>query len=234
MGLFVCWSHWEPPEPQLIYPAHLPGPVLERWISSRDSQRQSSSKVRDGGSDDFLELSPHRREEGLQRVAWKQVARGRGWLAKRFETDAEAQLELALDPLIPMEQGLSHLCARILELQREHWFGPCASQWAGVAYGHGKAHKAALSALALMMARFSKPFDCRWQPSWPCGRDCSASPSAAFGPRRSPLPGHPAAMVTRTTAAPTSTLESPGGAPTHRPVSGIDTAGGSEHVVSRA
>ena len=152
MGLFVCWSHWEPPEPQLIYPAPLPGPVLERWISSRDSQHQSSSKVRDGGSDDFLELSPHRREEGLRRVAWKQVARGRGWLAKRFETDAEAQLELALDPQIPMEQGLSHLCARILELQREHQgFALRLHGGHSVAYGHGKAHtKAALSALALI------------------------------------------------------------------------------------
>ena len=152
MGLFVCWSYWDPPEAQLIYPAPLAGPVLECWISSREAQQQSALQSRDGGSDDFLELSPHRREEGLQRVAWKQVARGRGWLVKRFETDAERQLELALDPQLPMEQGLSHLCARILELQRQQQgFALRLPGGRRVAYGHGKTHtQAALSALALI------------------------------------------------------------------------------------
>ena len=152
MGLFVCWSYWDPPEPQLIYPAPLPGPVLECWSSSREAPHQSALQARNDGSDDFLELLPHRREEGLQRVAWKQVARGRGWLVKRFETDAERQLELALDPQIPMEQGLSHLCARILELQRQQQgFALRLPGGRRVDYGYGKVHtQAALSALALI------------------------------------------------------------------------------------
>ena len=152
IGLFVCWTYWDPPEPQLIYPSPIPGPVLERWISRRDAPQKNSAQQHDRGCDDFLELSPHRREEGLQRVAWKQVARGRGWLAKRFETDAEYQLELALDPQIPMEQGLSHLCARILELQhQQQGFALRLHGRHSVAYGQGKAHtQAALRALALI------------------------------------------------------------------------------------
>ena len=152
LGLFVCWSYWEPPEPQLIFPRAVPGPVQEQWISSREAQRQSLAQARSGGSEDFLELAPHRREEGLQRVAWKQVARGRGWLAKRFETESESQLELALDPLIPMEQGLEHLCARILELdQQQQAFALRLPGGRTLSHGRGKNHtQAALSALALI------------------------------------------------------------------------------------
>jgi uncharacterized protein (DUF58 family) len=151
LGLFVCWSYWAPPEPQLIYPAPLAGPVIERWFAPQDAAQVLQGSIQDGGSDTFRELSPHRAEEGLQRVAWKQVARGHGWLAKRFEAEANSQRHLSPDPTVERERALQHLCARILELSRNDQ--PFALSIPGadpVAYGQGRSHRdAALRALAL-------------------------------------------------------------------------------------
>ena len=152
LGLFVCWSYWQPPLPQLIYPAAVAGPVIERWLPLQEQLSTSQGAMDAGGSDDFRELSPHRPEEGLQRVAWKQLARGRGWLAKRFEAEATSQLQLSADPNLPLDTALEHLCARVLELsQRNQPFSLLLPHGREVAYGQGRAHTdAALRALALV------------------------------------------------------------------------------------
>lgn len=152
LGLFVCWSYWEPPEPQLIYPAAVTGPVLEQRCPAGPSHQASIEQGRSGGSEDFRELTPHRREEGMQRVAWKQLARGHGWLAKRFEADSDSELVVALDPQISLEKGLEHLCARILELdQQQAAFALQLPNGKQLSHGQGKSHtEAALRALALL------------------------------------------------------------------------------------
>ena len=151
LGLFVCWSYWQPPQPQLIYPAAVPGPVVERWIPQQEQQLASSGAMQAGGSDEFRELSAHRPEEGLQRVAWKQLARGRGWLAKRFEAEAASQLQLSADPLLPRDTALEHICARVLELNRQQQpFSLLLPDGRQLAHGHGRSHlEAALRTLAL-------------------------------------------------------------------------------------
>ena len=73
LGLFVCWTLWEPPRPQPIYPARRPGPVAE-----------SSTSRLAAGSDDWDDLRPHRPQDGLARVAWKSLALGRGRQSKTF------------------------------------------------------------------------------------------------------------------------------------------------------
>lgn len=150
LGLFVCWSYWEPPEPQLIYPAAVAGPVLEHWEANQEMRDISQGSVQPGGAEDFRELKPHRPEEGLQRVAWKQLARGRGWLSKSFESPAEQQRILALDLQVPLEQGLEHLCARILELEQlQEGFALQLPNGLRMSHGHGRAHtESALRALA--------------------------------------------------------------------------------------
>jgi uncharacterized protein (DUF58 family) len=152
LGLFVCWSYWQPPLPQLIYPAPVAGPVIERWLPLQEQHATIQGAMDAGGSDDFRELSPHRPEEGLQRVAWKQLARGRGWLAKRFEAEATSQLQLSADPNLPLDTALEHLCARVLELsQHNQPFSLLLPHGRAVAYGQGRAHTdAALRALALV------------------------------------------------------------------------------------
>ncbi|MBM5799606.1 MAG: DUF58 domain-containing protein [Cyanobacteria bacterium K_DeepCast_35m_m2_023] len=111
MGLFRCWSYWEPPLDLAIAPARTPGPVLER---QRPEQRQPGARQSSGsGSEHFDELRPLRPEEGLQRVAWKTVARGQGWYGKRFEAEQAAGLWLAPAPSLPLERALEHLCERL-------------------------------------------------------------------------------------------------------------------------
>ena len=151
LGLFVCWSYWAPPKPQLIYPAPVEGTVIERWIAPQDAAQVQQGSTQNGGTDTFRELSPHRVEEGLQRVAWKHVARGHGWLAKRFEAETLSQRHLSPDPSVERERALQHLCSRVLELSRKG--EPFALSIPGaepVAFGQGVSHRdAALRALAL-------------------------------------------------------------------------------------
>lgn len=149
LGLFSCWCYWQPPQPQLIYPAAIPGPVLEQWQPQRD--RASGSGLLQGdGADELRELSPHRREEGLQRVAWKQLARGRGWQAKRFQAEASSERVLAPDPQLPLEQALEHLCARVLELSQAGESFALHLPSRRLPHGSGRSQReAALEALAL-------------------------------------------------------------------------------------
>ncbi|MEB3332776.1 MAG: DUF58 domain-containing protein [Synechococcaceae cyanobacterium] len=117
LGLFVCWSRWDPPRPQLVWPARRPGPVLQRRggvseagaARSRDSGRE--------GSDDWLELRPHRPGDSSSRLAWKLLAQGRGRHSKRFATAQPQATLLAPDPAVPLEQALEHLSERICQLQ---------------------------------------------------------------------------------------------------------------------
>jgi uncharacterized protein (DUF58 family) len=62
----------------------------------------------------FAELRPWRPEEGWKRVDWKAKARGRGLLAKRFQSPSSANLWLAPTPQLPLEQALEHLCDRLM------------------------------------------------------------------------------------------------------------------------
>lgn len=111
MGLFRCWAYWEPPHELAIAPARRPGPVQQLL---RPQQHQTSSPLSSGhGSDQFVDLRPLRPEEGLQRVAWKTLARGQGWYGKRFEAEQAAGLWLAPAPGLPLEPALEHLCERL-------------------------------------------------------------------------------------------------------------------------
>ena len=113
LGLFVCWTLWEPPRPQPIYPARRPGPVAE-----------SSTSRLAAGSDDWDDLRPHRPQDGLARVAWKSLAQGRGRQTKTFAAATPAVGLLAPAPGLPPERALEHLSAEI-------W----RSSKAGEAYG---------------------------------------------------------------------------------------------------
>jgi len=146
LGLFTCWCYWEPPQPQLIYPTPIPGPVQENLQSLPLGY---ASTVSTGGRDDLHDLAPHRPEDGLQRVAWKQLARGRGWHTKRFEQQIGQERLLTMHPDAAPELALQHLCARVLELSDQgHAF---ALQLPGyqLSQGSGSRHRdAALQALA--------------------------------------------------------------------------------------
>ena len=150
LGLFVCWSHWQPPQPQLIYPRAVPGPILEHWRPLQQQPSTNDTAERSAFAEDFRDLSPHRPEEGLQRVAWKQLARGRGWLAKRFDSNAPRQRVLSPDPRVVPEQALEHLTARVEELSQQGEAFALELPGCRLPQGVGRKHRAAaLRALAL-------------------------------------------------------------------------------------
>lgn len=148
LGLFTCWCYWEPPQTQLIYPTPVPGPVLET-IRPQSMGHASMATIRPGGSDDLHDLAPHRPEDGLQRVAWKQLARGRGWQTKRFEQQVEQERLLAMHPGTNPEIALQHLCARVLELSRQGRAFSLQLPGFQLSQGSGSRHRdAALQGLA--------------------------------------------------------------------------------------
>lgn len=115
LGLFICWTRWQPPVPQLVWPAPVAGPV--RQLQAARSARLPASGGEQGeGSEEWQDLQPHRPEDGASRLAWKLLAQGRGRYAKRFADPADQEPLLALDPAVPFERGLEHLSERICRL----------------------------------------------------------------------------------------------------------------------
>jgi uncharacterized protein (DUF58 family) len=117
LGLFICWSRWRPAVAQLVYPARIAGPV--RLLNGADMPASGSGgdSEHQEGSEEWRDLSPHRPEDGVSRLAWKLLARGRGRYAKRFSDPAEPSPPLlAPDPVLPLERGLEHLCECICRL----------------------------------------------------------------------------------------------------------------------
>lgn len=113
LGLFVCWTLWEPPRPQPVYPARRPGPVAETpWPASREISAISANQFA-AGSDDWDDLRPHRPQDGLARLAWKSLAQGRGRQTKTFAAATPAVGLLTPAPGLPPERALEHLSAEI-------------------------------------------------------------------------------------------------------------------------
>lgn len=120
LGLFICWSRWQPPVPQLVYPARREGPVRVLPESAeRPRSEQADPAQASPGSDHWWDLQPHRPEDGVSRLAWKLVAQGRGHHAKVFRAPADQLPLLAPDPAVPFEQALEHLSARICRLHAQ-------------------------------------------------------------------------------------------------------------------
>jgi uncharacterized protein (DUF58 family) len=105
LGLFRCWTYWEPQQPIWIAPARISGPVAE--LTAAESTPQ--------GNDEFSDLKPWRPGEGPQRVDWKALARGRGWLSKQFTQPDPSELWLGVQSQLPRELALAHLCHRLCQ-----------------------------------------------------------------------------------------------------------------------
>ena len=139
LGLFVCWSRWEPATFQLIYPARVPGPV--------DADRPDQGQA---GLQEWQDLKPYRPGERLALVHWGSLARGRPLQLKQFSDPAPAHLMLKPMSGVSRERALEHLADRIWQLHHQ-----------GESYGlqlpgltieprRGAAHRdACLAALAL-------------------------------------------------------------------------------------
>jgi uncharacterized protein (DUF58 family) len=150
LGLFVCWSRWAPPMPQLVIPAPRSGPVGRAPAPAEPEEGARTSSRGESGGDLWHDLQPHRPEDGAGRLAWKLLAQGRGAHAKRFVAPlAEAPL---LTPAagIPLERALEHLSAAILRLHGEGTSYGLVLGPSSIPPGQGPGHRdRCLKALAL-------------------------------------------------------------------------------------
>lgn len=111
LGLFICWSRWQPSQPQLIYPARRPGAVA---IEARRRPQE--------GQDDWHDLRPHRPGDRPALIDWASLARGRRLQVRQFADPAEQEPWLMPAAGLPREQALEHLCDQICRL---HQRGAC-------------------------------------------------------------------------------------------------------------
>ena len=149
LGLFVCWSRWQPARTQLVYPARHPGPVAAAAAAGSPPGTAEQDQGLEG-SDHWHDLRPQRPQDSQSRLAWKVLAQGRGRLSKTFRDPAGVPLLLAPDPGVPRERALEHLSAAVWQRsQRGECFGlvlPAQS----IPPGRGREHRErCLQALAL-------------------------------------------------------------------------------------
>ena len=139
LGLFVCWSRWEPETPQLIYPARIPGPV--------DADRPEQGQA---GLQEWQDLKPYRPGERLALVHWGSLAKGRALQLKQFSDPASQHLMLKPMSGVPWERALEHLADRIWQLHHQGESYGLQLQGLTIEPRRGAAHRdACLAALAL-------------------------------------------------------------------------------------
>jgi uncharacterized protein (DUF58 family) len=140
LGLFRCWGVWRPPVLQLVYPAPLPGPV-GRWCPPQPDRE---------GEGDWWDLTTHRPEDGLARVAWGVLARGGGWQRRRFAGEGQGAQWLQPDPALPRERALAALAAAVLQADRTGVIYGLRLDGIDEPPGRGRSHRdRCLAALAL-------------------------------------------------------------------------------------
>lgn len=118
LGLFVCWSRWQPPVPQLVIPARRRGPVALAASPLPKPTAGPTAAASGEGIDHWHDLRPQRPEDSQSRLAWKALAQGRGRLTKQFQADAHQPPWLTLAAQVPHEQALEHLSAAVWQRSR--------------------------------------------------------------------------------------------------------------------
>lgn len=118
-GLFTTWTRLDLNVQVWVYPEPKALPSIHRYLSFGDTdESHTESNIR--GHDEFYELNKYRAGEPLSHVAWKQLARGRGWFSKGFHQTrgSDVWLKLSDMPSANIEQKLSYLCYLVLEYEQ--------------------------------------------------------------------------------------------------------------------
>jgi len=153
LGLFCCFSYWQPPVHLFVAPACLPGPVQE--LQQPMGTHYGLAEAVAEGSDEFQDLTPLRPEAGLQRVSWKTVARGQGWYSKRFTCEKPVATWLSPVSGLPLERALEHVCERLCQgLAKGEQLGLLLPGGCEIHPGEGELHRReCLRALAAVSAQ---------------------------------------------------------------------------------
>lgn len=122
LGLFVCWTHLDFGCLCTFYPqAKLPpGPLLHFLKQGGSKETRGKTSI---GAEDFFELKTYVRGESVNRVAWKQFARGQGKYTKHYQQQQGCilWLKLADMPGDDVEIKLQYLCYLLLHYHNENY-----------------------------------------------------------------------------------------------------------------
>lgn len=123
-GLFVSWSQIDLGYIATVYPNSLPFNVSKLKNRQLDKSQQHENPATNGekanGVEEFYELKTYQKGESYNHVAWKQLAKGQGWLSKKYADPTQTQMCLQLSdmPAVQLEKKLEQLCFLILEHHR--------------------------------------------------------------------------------------------------------------------
>lgn len=122
-GLFRTWAQVDLALYATVYPKPISFDLslMDAQFNHQDSEvMNNENRSYQAGIDDFYELGKYQKGQPLSHVAWKQVAKGQGWYAKKYqaETSAELCLSLTMMPGTHLEEKLSYLTFAILEYYR--------------------------------------------------------------------------------------------------------------------
>ncbi|RDV27563.1 DUF58 domain-containing protein [Alteromonas aestuariivivens] len=113
LGLYRCWTHLDFDQRLVVYPAPVP---CEMQLESR-SQEAGKNATSQPGHDDFYSLRPFVPGEPLNRVAWKNVAKGADWVSKSFSQQQSLGGFLRLNlSSRDIEKELGKLAFQVLQL----------------------------------------------------------------------------------------------------------------------
>lgn len=114
LGWIRAWSYLEPDAPVCVFPAPEGAlPIPQGFAASQTGTHRASQP----GQDDFAGLRTHQASDSLRHVAWKQLAQGRGWLTKQYDSTSTPDCILdwrQLPATLDTEQRLSQLCVWVL------------------------------------------------------------------------------------------------------------------------
>lgn len=148
LGLLRCWTHLDLAQQTLVAPRPVPCALP---LTGLAGQGQHAQQALHAPPEELAELRPYRPGEPLSRLAWRQLAQGRGKLTKVFDApQGPAQwLDLAQTPGTDLELRLGQLCHQVLQLsQRQHPFGLKLANWQLPPDSGPEQTRQALSALA--------------------------------------------------------------------------------------
>lgn len=121
LGLFNAWSWVRLEFRGLVYPR--PETVPFVFLAGDGGEQLSGAPSAQSGEQDFQGLRPYRQGDSMRRIAWKQLARGKGLVSKDFDHDegATCWLDWAALAGVPTETRLSRLCGWVLQAHQQGW-----------------------------------------------------------------------------------------------------------------
>lgn len=151
LGLFRCWTLADFDRQAIAYPKPLSGFACPYMESSSTTDSAQVAPVGANTDPQFAGLVAHQPGASLSRVAWKQLAAGRGWQQKLFIDEGLGVSVLAEQALmhLPREQRLSILADWLVLLTQSQQAVGLVLLHAQLPAGRGSEHlKLALRLLA--------------------------------------------------------------------------------------